>query len=482
VAAGQGNGSRIRLAITQRFTAIASNKKWLAACVLIFTAVAARVAWSAWIAHSHPAAVTSGDTPDYLASARALIETRHFNLSPSDPTPMFLRTPGYPAALAAVWWVTGSQWALSPIQAGLGIITIALVVLVGRRVAGTSVGLLAGVLVALDPLQFALSGTLLSEMLDGLLLAAVVAVAGLVFVRTPKHVRPVHLAALGLTIAAATMVRPTLWFFPVIAVGLVVWHFRSLPRRKLIGLVLAFILPIAVVVGGWEVRNHRAVGSWQLAGTAGVTLYCYNAAEVNAHATGVSLKASRRDLGCNPSGWDDLKKSCPSWWGCDVQHPLANGKGFDEMSHRGVRIMARHPVETAEVFVAGLLREVFGPGTDTVGRFLHVRSSPLLTTPLFVWNLALWSLAFVGAFVGLRSRLRAFWSFTVSLVLYNVIVSAGFESGARFRAPVMPIVALMAAVGLVAISEQLRAPTAAIEHAHDHDDEPLLDAEPVPGH
>ena len=470
----------MRLTITQRLTELASNKKRLAACVLIVGAVVARVAWSAWIAHSHPLAVTSGDTPDYLASARALIETRHFTLSPSDSTPMFLRTPGYPAMIGAIWWVTGSQWALSPIQAGLSIITIALVVLVARRVAGISVGLLAGVFVALDPLQFALSGTLLTEMLDALLLTAVVAVAVLVFVRPTRHVRPVHLALLGLTIAAATMVRPTLWFFPVIAVALVMWHFRSLPRRTLIGLVLAFVVPIAVVVGGWEVRNQRAVGSWQLAGSAGVTLYCYNAAEVNARATAVPIKASRRELGCSPSGWDDLKQSCPSWWGCDVQHPLANGKGFDEMSRRGVRIMKRHPVETAEVFAAGLMREVFGPGSDTVGRFLHVRSSPLLTAVLFVWNLALWSLALVGAFVGLRSRLRAFWSFTVSLVLYNVIVSAGYESGARFRAPVMPIVAIMAALGLVAISEHLRGRTPGVEHALD--EEASLNGEPVPGH
>jgi hypothetical protein len=70
---------------------------------------------------------------------------------------MFVRTPGCPVFLAAIPWRTdrvGDQpdpGGREPAQRG----TIALV---ARRVIGVAAGVLAGVVVALDPLQFAASG------------------------------------------------------------------------------------------------------------------------------------------------------------------------------------------------------------------------------------------------------------------------------------------------------------------------------------
>src|SRR5205085_11411604 len=122
-----------------------------------------------------------------------------------------------------------------------------------------------------------------------------------------------------------------------------------------------------------------------------------------------SVHDTRPELGCPPGGWDDLETACPPWWGCNVPHRLANGRGFDEMSSRGFRIVARHPLQSAEIVLEGLAREVAGPGTETVGRFLHVRSSPVLTAAILIWDVLMWALAVVGLTVALRSRHRAFW-------------------------------------------------------------------------
>ncbi len=428
-------------------TFLRSEQRYLGWWVLIVVAIALRIAWSAWIAHAHPGAVTSGDTPGYLGPARALLEKGRFSLSPQDATPMFLRTPGYPGLLAAILWVTDSRWSISPIQAALSVLPVLLTVFVGRRVIGPTAAMLAGAFVALDPLQFALSGTILTETLATFTLVGIVAVGVVVFVRLPAQVKTRDFFALGALVAAATMVRPTTYYFPPIVVVLLVCRFWRVGVQRLVVLLLAFVLPIVVVVGGWQLRNHDAVNSWQLSGSAAVTVYCYNAAAVEAKVTNRDLGTAREELGCHPGGWDDLTESCPSWWGCDAPHRLANGPGFDEMSSRGFRIVTRHPFQSVEIVLEGLGREVFGPGADTVGRFLYVDSSPPLTAALFVWNLLVWSLALVGAVVALRSSLRAFWVFLMTVLVYVLVISAGSETSARFRTPLVPLIALLAAVG-----------------------------------
>jgi len=428
------------------------DRRILACYLLIAIALAVRIGFAAWIAHAHQAAVRSGDTPGYLGPARAFIHSARFDLSPTNTTPMFLRTPGYPSVLAAILWLTNRQWAISPIQALLSVGTVLVTLLVGRRLLGPLAGAVAALIVALDPLQFALSGTILTESLTSLLLVGIVAVGAIVFVRRPERVSMLSVVALGALVAIATMFRPTTWFFPIVVVVLLAIQFRRLPRRALLTAFLAFLVPVVAVVGGWQLRNHYAVHSWEVSGSAWVTLYCYNAASVNARVAGTTLATARRQLGCSADG-PNLGGVCPSFWDCTVEHPLANGPGYDEMSRKGLHIMVKHPVQSAKVVAAGAAREVFGPGTDTVRRYLHVLSSHALDAVLFVWNLLLWASALAGAVVVLRSRWRMFWVFVLSLLVYVVVVSAGAESGARFRTPIVPLLAILAAAGVRSLAK-----------------------------
>ncbi len=423
---------------------------------LIFVALGARVGWAAWITHAHPSAVTNGDTSGYVGPARALVQRRHFSLSPDDATPMFLRTPGYPALLAVILWVTDSQQSISPIQAALSVLPVLVTIIVARRVIGPTAAMMAGAVVALDPLQFASSGTILTESLATLTLVGIVAVGVFVFARRNDEVRPRVVVALGTVTAAAIMVRPTMYFFPLVGLVFLAFRFRDRPIRRLFALLLAFAMPIVVVAGGWQVRNHYAVNSWQIAGAGAVTLYCYDAAAVQAQVNNRGMASARRELGCNPTGWDNLAKACPAWWGCDVPHPLERGKSFDNMSRRGLHVLVRNPLQTAQVAFKGLVRETLGPGTDTVRRFLNASSSPALTIALFSWTLLLWMLALVGAFVALRSRLRAFWAFVIGIVVYVMVASAGAEADARFRTPIVPLLALLAAVGTQHLVRRVR--------------------------
>ena len=428
------------------------------AIAIILTGIVARVAWAAWIAHAEPLAVRSPDTPGYVWPARALIEAGRFSLSPTDATPMFVRTPGYPAFLAAIMWVTDSEWAISPIQAALSALTVVTIVLVGWRLIGLTAGLVAGSLLVLDPLQFIASGTILTEATASITIALIAAVGVLIFaVRRPPDVPIGAVIGLGVLVALATIVRPTMWFYPAVLLVLLAMRSRGLPRRARVARLLAFLLPVALVVGGWQVRNHATVSSWQLSGATGLLMYCSNAAQIEARTSGTSMDATQRRFGCPVSG-EDPDGVCRSdaGWTCRIPDPDAAGQGFDDWNRKGLEIMADHPVQTARIMAEGVVRQIAGPGTDTVRRYFDMRGSGPLAMGLFLWNAILWALAAVGAVAGLRSRHRAYWAFVVVTIGYVVIVSTGDAAGARYRVPVIPLLALLAACGLQSGVQKLR--------------------------
>jgi hypothetical protein len=213
--------------------------------------------------------------------------------------------------------------------------------------------------------------------------------------------------------------------------------------------LLAFVAPILLVVGGWQLRNHSAVDSWQLSGATGLLLYCSNGARIESRTTGTSMLAARERLGC-PTEGEDPDGDCTSTegWTCLIPDPGARGQGFDEWNRRGLQIMTDHPVQAARILVEGVVRQVAGPGTDTVGRYVDLPASPPLVLGLFSWNALLWALAGMGAAAGLRSGHRAYWAFVVATVVYVIVVSTGDAAYARYRVPIVPLLALLAANGV----------------------------------
>jgi 4-amino-4-deoxy-L-arabinose transferase-like glycosyltransferase len=306
------------------------------------------------------------------------------------------------------------------------------------------------VLLVLDPLQFMASGTILTEAVASIVIAAIAVVGLVVFgVRRARDVPLGAVVGLGTLVALATMVRPTMWLYPAVLLVLLAIRFRRVPRRALVTRLLSFLLPIVVVVGGWHVRNHSAVDSWQLSGATGLLLYCSNAAQIEARTTGTSMETTRQRFGC-PTEGEDPDGVCTWTQGatCRVPDPDASGQGFDEWNRRGLEIMADHPVQTARIMVEGLVRQVAGPGIESVRQYFDAPASIPLALALLSWNAVLWAFAAVGAVAGLRSRHRTYWAFVIATIGYVIVVSLGDAAGARYRIPIIPMLALLGALGM----------------------------------
>jgi 4-amino-4-deoxy-L-arabinose transferase-like glycosyltransferase len=417
------------------------------ALILAIALMAAlRVLWAFWIAGTDPGAITTPDSLSYLDSSRALLIDRRFAVEPGSFEPMYIRTPGYPLMLALMQAIFADVRWISGGQAALTALAIVIVYRVGRRAIGPAAGVVAAAIVAVDPLLFQSSGTLLTEG-PAALATSLLALTGLqVFTAETTAARIRASFLLGLVLAAATMIRPTTYYLPFLLAPFLLFHMRAWGRARAGAAVLAFGLPILFVVGGWQLRNQQTVGSWRLSGIEAVNLYCYRAAEVHARATGSTLQAAREELACRSLAGEP---ACPPGWPCPASREEPVGPYLDRMADEGLRILLRHPAETLRMTLAGLGRLLVGPGTLTLAQYLSIPPHPLLTAVLGAWAITLLAGALIGALIVVRegTRLRAWWAFLALVALYIVLVSAGNESYARFRTPVVPVMALFAAAG-----------------------------------
>ena len=354
------------------------ERRYLFAWLVILAAIAVRVGWAAWVAHAYPEAVTKGgDTPSYLGPARALLDTgasacRHRR---------YADVPAHPRLSDASRrdpLVTNSQWSISPIQAELSLLTVQAVVVVGRRTIGPTAGLIAGVFVALDPLQFAASGTILTESLASFMLVGVAAAGVPVFMRRPERVRVRprrrargidrrrHHGSTDDLLLPGPRRDPA--HAPVLA---------SAAPFDAAFCCMAFVLPDRDRRGWLGRPQPLAVNSWQFSGAQAVTLYCWHGAAVEARAT------RRSGSGTPGNAWsasrsDSISRRVSLMVGVRRATTPRRRSELDEMGSRGTQILVQHLIQATEVMVQGLVREIAGPGTERSRKYLHLRSSPPL--------------------------------------------------------------------------------------------------------
>jgi 4-amino-4-deoxy-L-arabinose transferase-like glycosyltransferase len=223
------------------------------------------VAW-----HPRPA----GDAVDYVRLADGLADGRGYVDTNGRATSW--RPPGYPVVLAAIQQAAdGNDTVTSCVEAVLGTITVALIALLAGEVLGPDVVLAAGLIVALDPAQLALTARRLSEGPFTLLLSALLLAAALVAGRLKSDRSAWGLAAAsGVLAAAATLTRGLFVFFPLaLAAGWILGSPRS-ARGRAAAAVGALLLAYGLALLPWTLRNVRALGEpVPVATQGGLTLY-----------------------------------------------------------------------------------------------------------------------------------------------------------------------------------------------------------------
>ncbi|HEY5396044.1 MAG TPA: glycosyltransferase family 39 protein [Trebonia sp.] len=167
-----------------------------------------------------------------------------------------IHPPLYPLLLSGVY-LLGGHSAIDQRSLGLvlGTVTLVLVALIGRRVGGDRVGLVAGLLYAIYPVMIAVDGDLMSEVLYSPLIAGML-LTGLAMLDRPSLRRA---ALLGALIALAALTRTEALLFVPFLVVPVAWRARPSWRGR-VSLIAVAVLAGAVVLAPWEIRNESVFG------------------------------------------------------------------------------------------------------------------------------------------------------------------------------------------------------------------------------
>jgi 4-amino-4-deoxy-L-arabinose transferase-like glycosyltransferase len=382
---------------------------------LVLLGAVIRVAYTVWIAPWPP---------------RALTDELYYSLLPSllahgggftDPLQRILlgrmvvtaqHAPLYPLVLTGLYELGGTgQEAQRLLGSLFGAGTIIVLALLGRRVGGQRVGLVAAAIGALYPMLVTADGALMSESLYGFLIGCTLLAA----FRLRDVAGNGRAALLGATAGLAALTRPEgALLLPLLLVPMV-------RRPGGVRTAAVSVLTLLVVLTPWTVRNalvfHRFV---PISNDGGITIAGAN---------------------CQQTYFGDQMGSWHPGLPCTKSYPGDEVAVSSHLEHDGLHYAEHHLGRLPLVILAREGREwsLFRPATDTG------RSGSVETLGILVYYFL--ALGAIYGFILLRRRRVPTWFLTAPVVLVTVTAALTFGA-ARFREPAELSLVVLAAVAV----------------------------------
>ena len=241
----------------------------------------------------------------------------------------------------------------------------------------------------------------------------------------------------GLLAGALVLVRPAaILYFVVIAI---VFARR---RRIAIFVIASLLLPLA-----WAARNKVRTGVFAISDVAGINMLMHRAAPSLAIFDDYdffdALKDRQNELSSDADSEIERTLNIES---AGKLNPAQHAMWFGKI---GRRIALRHPLGLTTVILRGIFVNLFDSDAEAIMMVSRVPDS-LVQIVLDVWTQAITLLALFGTFL-LWRRDRTLSLLFGLTIAYFVVISAGSEAESRFRVPIVPVMAITAAVGADAI-------------------------------
>ncbi|HUG91125.1 MAG TPA: glycosyltransferase family 39 protein [Planctomycetaceae bacterium] len=450
--------------------------------LLILAAAAAVRGGAVWLLSEQ----VTLDRDAYLAIAENLAAGRGYS-SVAGGEPTAYRPPLYPVVLAAFVRAAGPAVGVAALNVIAGVLAVWITFRLGRRLGLEGAAALAALLVAFDPLLVQYTAQPMTEVLSACLVAAfawAVASASSVESRESRAGAERRGNAVGQTAAGtparepaasawratmagllfgmAALCRPTTWLAGALLAtwwGARVW--RAEGRRSLWRPAVGCLAGAAIVIGPWTVRNWIAFGQPIMTTThGGYTLLLGNNPvfyrEVVEQPWGTTWDGASLER-WNASLESDLRREDPlvrgeaardRWMYARAWRHIRDEPGLCLRACwlRFRRFWNVAPLEQS----AGLIEQAWRRVCLAIGWAGGMRSAGAIASAA-EWTVATFYTAITAALLAGLVRLRRGewreWSPLVVIVAAFCLVHLVYWTNTRMRAPVVPLVALLAARG-----------------------------------
>jgi Flp pilus assembly protein TadD/4-amino-4-deoxy-L-arabinose transferase-like glycosyltransferase len=416
--------------------AIARRRWWIQLTILASVALVVRLIHLAFIQHSPLSHLLVGDAQAYDRWAQQIAAGDWFGRG------VFYQAPLYPYFLGLIYAVAGHHLrVVRLVQMILGALGCAALALAGRALVSRRAGLMAGWMLALYPPAIFFDGLIQKSALDLPLLA--IALWCLARAR-PRRTNPTWpwpwLAGVALGLLMLSRENALVFVF-----GAVLW--LGVPARgyanqyrRIIATLAIFCFGLVLVLAPVLVRNKVVGGEFHLTTSQfGPNFYIGN----HAGADGLyqPLRFGRGDAAYEQADARDLAQQ-------RLGRPLSPGEVSAYWTHQALTFITHEPIAYLKLLGRKTLLMFNAVEiTDTEGLYAWSDVSPVLRW-LGWWGMGLLlPLAGFGLVAGWR-RLKHSWLILLLAGVYGVSVIA-FYVFARYRLPVVPLLMLIAAAGLV---------------------------------
>ena len=394
--------------------------------ILILLGLAIRLIYALAVA---PGQVVPGDAHIYHDLARQLAHGRGYTLGIFHGAPTASHPPLYPLYLAALTKL--GLTSLAAQRAGTclaGAAAVALIGLLGRRVAGPRVGLIAAAGAAIYPQLFMVDGTLIADALY----VPVVVLALLLAYRFIDEPTPARAAPLGAAIGLAALTRSDgLLLFALLALPLA-WR-AGRGRLRLMAVVAA---STALVLAPWLVRNWVRFDRFPLVSTNGALTQ----PSTNCRATYYGRRVGFVAHECA------LRSPC-----LRIRKEIPQSDCYLRQARRYAR---RHLGRLPIVVLARIAREwnVYAPALDRSYGLIWGRQWRTATAGMAMYALLV-PLGLYGALLLRRRRVLLPLLATFGVAILTAVIAFGFS---RYRVAAEPALVVLGAVGAEALFKQPR--------------------------
>jgi tetratricopeptide (TPR) repeat protein len=358
---------------------------------------------------------------------------------------LFVLPPLYPYLVGIIYAIVGRAPSLIiVIQSILGVVAAGLIWRMARARFGETAAIVSGVL-------FGSSGTVLfyESMLVGTSTAVFLMVSALFYLdRCRSAAKCRYLALTGVCFGLLAILRPNVIVVLPVAAGIVLWPVRA-ERRRLLQTFACFGLAALLPLCGLLVRNGWMAGEWTpLSSHGGINFYMGN----HAGAPGWFDPPPGMPANITPLAPEGNLTGPRVLAEAEVGRHLTDREVSDFWFYKGLTFVVSSPGEALGVFLRKTRLFLSAYEVPLNYGFEYHRQYALALNVPFGQLWFLLPLSLIGLVITVTGRRADEWLLILAVYAASVIA---FHVSARYRMPVIPILALLAGIPVKWLHEKI---------------------------